>query len=869
MLYCGLGQMIHYPVLGQQRSHLYSIRLRPSGPLLTESDPIADTIAARSLPGEAQWGAAGSGPVGRRFDSCLQVNFMTDDSEHTLRVSPAYAYNQLLRALSSGAETADAKAAQWRRVLAGMFDGALRPGSRIPVADTPAWVTLEVVHGGFATGAFVVGGPLEPHERELLQRIDRPPGVTERAALNAYFLGTVGRTELLDRLRSGHYRVGAPEEAALLVMSWLLDQGETARAEGLLEEIAPFFDRLRFYPAPADRPLPSGEGVFVQSAAEVVAKLRARRPKHAIVAMQEAIQIWTPLYDRAVMLLLETVEGETPHLATTALGELERRPDGHPRINGGWPCRTFPDEWANRARALLQEYEQQRTTHQLCGKPEKRKENFTRLRGYLARLIEDPAQLTGRDVGMMRKILASYVTCHGAPGSERLAATRETQARNAARPTHVQYAQLLADRIAERGATHDPEEGLPDVDTCLVPLTAEEAAAFGVSVGRPIPPSLRWKAVRCLQAPLETLIRRHIVRSSEGIALLLPQLTAQIRASAIAVPELRPLYAAVYRAFRRRRSLLLINLASQVRLQELPWMDALTPWIGASDASRQSAHQALTQATQVAVTSFPYTLLPNRLVRELRALVTVAELQIPLVDELAADIFMGTFSSAFVRAAQVAAPALAGTLYERYYGLPLQQVVTLDDFVERPSGAATSPSFDALCAELAGVEDGGRWSVAANGTIIEQCQILTTHNLAPLLSRLDLIEELLDQFPLLAQQCFAWICARLQLGIKEWRAGLHNVKNAAYAWRQMLLYLSFAEAEETPRFLQWSDAHLEQQAQEFRQQFALVQNGLRAVAMGQQFSAAGRTPAGEGRRFLGWTVGRHWLFAEPGETSES
>jgi hypothetical protein len=114
--------------------------------------------------------------------------------------------------------------------------------------------------------------------------------------------------------------VGAPEEVALLVMSWLLDQGETARAEGMLEEIAPFFDRLRFFPLPVDRPLPSGEGVFVQSAAEVVAKLRARHPKQAVAALQEAIQIWTPLYDRAVMLLLETVEGEMPHLARQRRG---------------------------------------------------------------------------------------------------------------------------------------------------------------------------------------------------------------------------------------------------------------------------------------------------------------------------------------------------------------------------------------------------------------------------------------------------------------------------------------------------------------------------------------------------------------------
>ena len=215
----------------------------------------------------------------------------------------------------------------------------------------------------------------------------------------------------------------------------------------------------------------------------------------------------------------------------------------------------------------------------------------------------------------------------------------------------------------------------------------------------------------------------------------------------------------------------------------------------------------------------------------------------------------------------MAAPALAGTLYERYYGLPLQQVVALDDFVKRPSGASTSPGFDALCTELARAQRKGRWSVAANGTIIEQCP-LTTHNLAPLLSRLDLIEEMQDQFPLLAQQCYAWICARLQLGIKDWRAGLRNVKNAAYAWRQMVLYLSFRRRKRHQRFA-WSDAHLDQQEEDFRKRFAIVQNGLRAVAIGQQFTADGLTSAADGRRFLGWTAGQHWLFAEPAATSES
>ena len=48
--------------------------------------------------------------------------------------------------------------------------GSLRVGSRTPVADAPPWVTLEVVHGGFATGRFAAGGPLQPHEAEKLRQ---------------------------------------------------------------------------------------------------------------------------------------------------------------------------------------------------------------------------------------------------------------------------------------------------------------------------------------------------------------------------------------------------------------------------------------------------------------------------------------------------------------------------------------------------------------------------------------------------------------------------------------------------------------------------------------------------------------------------
>ncbi|HET8630016.1 MAG TPA: hypothetical protein VFL91_21555 [Thermomicrobiales bacterium] len=780
-------------------------------------------------------------------------------SDGTPRVNPGYALGQLLRALGSPGETAGARATQWRRVLNGMFAGTLRPGSRTPVAGTPPWVTLEVAHGGFATGAFLAAGPLQPHEIATLRRIDRPAGVTERAALNAFFLSDRGRAELGELLQSGRYRVTVPEEAALLVTAWLIGHDEAARAEIVLKAIAPFCDRLRFYPAPAATPAPSGAGVAVQPVSAVVASLRSRRPQPAVAAMNEALRVWTPLYDRAVALFLETVEGEIPRLATSEAGQLVRRADGNPIVEGGWPCRRYPEGWAGRARSLVDEYERARATHRLSGKPEKAKENFARLRGYLVRCAADPGALTGRDVGMIRKILASYVTRHGAPGSERLAGTRAAQVRIAALPAHHDLARVLADRIAAR----DAGDGLPDVERCLVPLTPQEAVALGAEAGYSFPPALVAKAMRCLEAPVETLIARRLVRSSEGLALLLPRLTAQIRAGAIAEPELRRVYESVYRAFRRRRSLLLLDLQSQVHLEELPWVAAIVPWVGEGDEARHSARVALVRATRLALESFPHTILPSRLVRELRALVAAAGERIPLVDELAADIFMGSFSAPYLRAAQAAAPVIAGTIYERYYGLPLDRVLALDDLDQQRYGVPASPGLAALCAELAGAGQGDPRSVARNGTIIEQCQILSTHNVAPLISALDLLDDLRPVFSDLARRCFAWICLRQQRLSGDWRADMQTVKNCAYAWRQMILYLALADADELPRFVDWAGEHVGRQRADFRQRFAPALAGLRVVASGGGFGGDGVDRATGGRRFLGWTIGRHWLLPEP------
>jgi hypothetical protein len=769
---------------------------------------------------------------------------MTNDNKEseTHVVNPGYALRQLARALFRGATAGGAaRATQWRQVIAGMLDGSLQVGDRTPVQGTPAWVTLNVVHGGFATGSLAASGPLAPHETEKLAAL----GGAERLDLNLHFTSEAGREELLALLGDGRYRVHLPEEGALLMATWLLKSGEVERAETLLQSLAPFFDRLRFYPVPHQRPSSRGTGVYRWTVGQSIAALEKQRPQPELAKMIEAVQVWAPLYDRTVALFLETVEGPVPQMVGRA------RTDVQPTVSGGWPVRTFPVGWRASASALLKDYRAARAVHTLCGKPERKKENFCRLRGYLATCLEDPGRLSGREVGQIRKILAGYVSRRGTPASEPLSDLRRRQVQDVEGPSYAVLAQVLVGRLAELPV----DEGSAEAISKLGPLTEDEAVAVGGQVGRCLPSHLVRRAQLCWEAPVETLIEKGLLRSSESLATVLPMMTARVKAEAISDPELARAFEAVYLAFRRRRSLLLLCFQSQVRLEELPWIAAVSPWLGGDQQAKRDALEVLRRLSALALGSFPQTILPNKLVKELRGLASDADQKQPFVDELAADIFMGGFTANFVKAAKIAAGLLEGTAYESYYGLSYRDVAGLDDGT-KDAGIA----FSALCRERVGWRNAPGFSAAYNGTVIEQSQILTTHNLAVLFGPLGLRERLGGSLPGLARRCFEVICQRQSLSMPNWRAQMQTVKDSAYAWRQMLFYLSLEGERGMEEFLPWARHHLSSRDGAFRERFEPVMAGLEAVVGGGRFDQQGLHPPSGGRRFLGWTTERHWLL---------
>jgi hypothetical protein len=781
--------------------------------------------------------------------------------------NPGYALGQLAAALATSESGADPdmrarateKAKKWLGVLTGMLSGSLRIGSRTPMADVPAWATPEVIKGGFATGALQAGGPLQPHEQALLARLGGDSATPPRARLNHHYLGDAGFPDLLRMLADGHYRVEVPEEGALLAIAWLLGHGHADAAREVLSEIAPHLATLRFYPVPSDAPLPDGSAVHLRTAGETAAELRAVRAPEPVLVQREALLVWAPLADRAVELFLETVEGSAPALRTGEDGRPLCSEAGKYVVEGGWPCQHYPQRWQARALALLQDYRRLRAEHTRSARPDRPRESFAKLRRYLEICVADPARLTGRDVGMIRLLLAMVATRRGLPGSERLTRLRQKQAAVAARPTREELARVVAGRMDAL----PPDGGLVSLDALLEPVSAQEAAAHGVREGHPLAAFAERRVCRALAAPVEELVELGIISSGESLARVIPAITAQVRAAGLPDADLRRLYGAVYQAFRRRRSLLLLDLQSQVKTSELPWMQALEAQREGGAGTRELSRQALERVATLAVTSFPQHIVPNKLVRELRALADAAELRIPLVDELAADIFMDAFAGTFLRAAQAAGDLLERTLYERYYGISYAQLRAIEDVKRKPyGGAPASDGFFQLCLERSGSE-GARW-VARNGTIIEQAQVLTTHNLAVLFQALGLGETLRPRLTELASRCLAWICVRLQQPAPYFHNRLHAVKNAAYAWRQMIFYLSLAPENEVRAFLGWAKDHVGQQPADFQARFRPALQGLARAIDGRPVEDAD-APDGP-RRFLGWTTGGHWLL--PGDSHE-
>lgn len=764
--------------------------------------------------------------------------------ENDFRVSAAYPAVQWAKALRASEDAdpavrarAGERVRRWEQVIQAMADGTVSVGDRAPVATLPAWVTLQVVHGGFATGRAMAETAPDIAERLTAKRAGVP---ATRAALFGHYLTEPGLAELRALIGSGHYRLEAPEGAALPVVAWLLEHGNAEAAARLVEEIIPLAPRLRFTPKPQRVVTPIDPSlVYRETAAQVRDALAGRRPNLRVEAMREALTVWHPFGDELLAWWLD-------------YGEMNEQGSGCP----GGASEEIPGEaWLERGRVLAARYRSLAAEHTLCGKHRNSKENL----GLLVACLE--AVVAGEDLdtrrrGLLRVAVEAMVRRRGAPGEARHSALREQQAAQAARPTHREIAGVVIDRL---DALPD-NVGIPDVEAVTVLVDADEHAVHpAVPPGTPIPASAVRIVRRAKAGRVAELVDLGLISSAEQLARLIPQLTARTFAAAFPDADLSTLMAALYQAFRARRSLLLLNLQHQVRISELPWVAALDDVRTAT--AREEAAATLCELGTLAISGFPGTQLPNRLVTELKSLAVGAGLDVPWVEELAADIFMGAFTPKFLAAAKVAGGLLAGSVYEHYYGIDYAGILAVHEpetissrNVQRSGGGGVPDAFAALC--LARAERAGRAedrSVAGNGMVIEQALVLTTHNLATLAGPCGVRPQ--EGWQALADRAFAHMI-RLAARLGQASRPMPVIKDMAYAWRQTLFYLSMPGAD--PRaFSAAARLRLRAENPGTVDMLTPVLEGLDAIIAGASFDADGR--AGNGWALLGWSTGGHWL----------
>ena len=685
------------------------------------------------------------------------------------------------------------KIQQLLRTMSGIMAGTLTPGSRTPIANIPEWITPVVSTGGFVSGQLAAGGPLTQYEKELAKQAgilvtdadaitDEPESI--RLSLNQIWFDEPHFSRLSNMLDSGKYRVNSPEEAVMLVLVALHRLGHSDKAEELVSTISPFMGKVRFFPEPAEYPLPLSRNLAMKSVADALTQLDNRfgpNPEHKTNTRQRieknalVFDQWLPLSDRLLRLLQDTVEGELPYYNA----------DG--KLCGGMPLTNVSCEWFDKAKQYQADREQVLAQHpELKHRPSRKRGSERILQRSLEVLLAYPPesrQSSDKEgfqkiQSTLRKTLADIHRKHGLPKTEEYQKSlddrqswleQHEQSRRAGQPL---IAQLLTLKHCD--------------------LSKEDNLTFDTTG---MPESVRKLLGKVQPRSLSELLERGDIASAEVFASKLLEVAPIVRSESIQDPTLATLFAHLYQAFNKRRSLLLLNLKSQVRVEDLPWVKLLQSVTPIDEGKRlENAQNFITGIISQALTHFPHTILPNTFIKSLgQVFKTQPESsmeQLPLTEEIAADIFLQKFSEKYLKAAKQAASLMQGTLYEKYYGLDYGTIANLE----------TPEAFYDLCLLKSGARcsycygDHRYFETAESGKIIEWQQVITTHNLATLADAINLLEPLRGEYGRkLSHKVADWVvteCIHYNPG-KPDLIRLHEHKSIAYAFRQMLFFLSF------------------------------------------------------------------------------
>jgi len=556
----------------------------------------------------------------------------------------------------------------------------------------------------------------------------------------------------------------------------------------------------------------------------------------AIIRQKESIEIWIPFYEEMIDLFVDSMSSSVNCLVDIDNKELTPLS----RIDQSWLCRK--DQ-------LLDKFEKLKTKHSISNRWIKNGSQFSKLLGILKNFSNDP-ELCERNHKDIAQAINRYLRKHGVTNSMERQNARELQLQQCRAPEHRYIRKVLTERLSKL----EQIKGISNLEEVTQNTTVSEICNGKVPEDTTIPSYLIKKLGRAKIDSIDNLIEAGVISSGDTIAEILPQISGDVLSGAFSEEYLKMLYKKIYVSFRKRRSLLLLNLESQVKIEELPWLKILNQYSDVRSDFRMATKCVLKEMSEIALFNFPQAIIPNKLLQELRSLIKRANAEIPLVDEVAADIFMGRFSPKFAKSAFIAGVQLQGSLYEKYYALDYSVILEACAPVNSTFSDRQAENFSNICNKRESNSSSYDWNVAANGVVIERQQIITTQNLAQLFSLFEWKKDSENEIEEAIKKCFVWICKRQQIKLNDYHAKLVMIKNTAYAWRQMVFFLSQLDREKQNEIGEFLYEHLYQQSALFSKMFEPIVTRLVDLVKG-------KSPRND-YIFTGWTVGTHYLLAD-------
>ena len=693
----------------------------------------------------------------------------------------------------------------------------------------PAWVTLR---------APWKGEPLEP-----VAYLNSPLTGAYHARTNQSYLTDAGLQELANLLDSGAYQIEYPENAVLMVVVHLLRLDRVQEARKILMTVTPYMNMLRFFPtATFYIPTfgPDRVGVINVGSLKKQLSYCFYHPQSATQTHhRDGCDLYEPIQAEAIKLLLASagtaLTAETDKLLLTQISD-DLKADMKWLITRYWVINPDASDLVQQSADIAAI----RDPHPV-GK-HTRKNATTRMlieamcSVFIKTKFRGPVTLSMDNLSLVGNRIRTVIAKRGELGTPKhdedyRARVELSSAVSGNNRTVAQAAiSVLTDEHYGDSAYINEAEA-PALAAKMLSATSK-ATPTPVTIAAPrlyhggsstgLPTVVASGISRATARTIEEHIQAGIINSADGIASVIPALFTACASNKIEDPVFRNLYCHLSLALARRQNERFSKAVGYTCMGVLPWANLMRSDIDGEASDVVATGDTIRIATRAWIDHFPHTMTPNRFVSSINRLVwalnkqgntpaptlDTTELPTMLLRDISNDsTFAGSFSSNFSLSTLQAARALQGTLYERYYDLgPIYA-----DLIARlgPHAARTDGGREGVTAMSGILLDATtncmpRWKVpamtgrhnytVANGRTLESVMVMSTHNLCQLYAWLGLgsaspSEGGVDNMAA-ARKTWKHIIGLFESPPEDTYYGYRMV---AYAWRQLLFFLSMEE----------------------------------------------------------------------------